>query len=61
MTFISMSVTAYATHLVGALAVGVALGVGAVYAINKFAEKQIDIKQDSVKQEKQLLILKNSN
>ena len=61
MTFISMSVTAYATHLVGAIAVGVAIGAGAIYAINKLANQQVDIKQKPVKEEKQLLILENAS
>lgn len=61
MTFISMSVTAYATHFVGALAVGIAIGVGAVYAVSKLANQQVDIKQKSVKEEKQLLILENAS
>lgn len=61
MTFISMSVTTYVTHLVGALAVGIAIGVSAVYAVNKLANKQVDIKQKPVKEEKQLLVLENAN
>ena len=61
MTFISMSVTAYTTHLVGALAVGIAIGAGAVYAVSKLANQQVDIKQKPVKEEKQLLVLENAN
>lgn len=63
MTFISMSVTAYVTHLVGAAVVGLAIGAGVVYAITKTAQ----IKQPTVKkeeqpavEEKQLLVLENN-
>lgn len=62
MTFISMSITAYATHVVGALAVGIAIGAGVVYAIAKTTEKQqLTVSGEPVKEEKQLLILENTN
>lgn len=61
MTFISMSVTAYVTHFVGAFAVGIAIGAGAIYVVNKLANQQVGIKQKPVKKEKQLLVLENAN
>jgi len=63
MTFISMSVTAYATHLAGAVIAGIVIGAGAVYAVTKMAEKKsVNIKREEqpVVKEKQLLVLENN-
>lgn len=63
MTFISMSVTAYATHLVGAAVAGLVIGAGVVYAITKVTQtKQLSVKREEqpAVEEKQLLVLENN-
>lgn len=61
MTFVSMSITAYATHLFGAAVVGLAIGAGIVYAVAKMAKpEQVNGKEEPVTEQKQLLILQNN-
>ena len=61
MTFISMSVTAYATHLVGAAVVGLAIGAGIVYAVTKAAKpEQVNGKEKTVTEQQQLFVLENN-